>query len=303
MFFEIDLNTIPEVRYIGHVTYNFPWIHFERVIDEFILYIIESGEMHIEEDDKKHHLLPGDCFLLEPNKLHRGYAEACCSYYFVHFKHSSLTKSSLNKDKICDYLLEARTNSLSSDIFSESICTSYSSYYPKMFTIKNETLLSEISSIFTSAIDYYNSKLEHYKLTSSIKLLEILILIIREFISDEKNLAVNKSPKSAYLTNSLLNYLNREYLIKITSELLEKEFELNYDYMNRVFKKNTGFTIKNYVNVVRINKAKEILATTSCKVREAGYLVGIDNPYYFSRLFKQIAGTSPLKYIKSLNIK
>ncbi|MCM1988593.1 AraC family transcriptional regulator [Oceanirhabdus seepicola] len=303
MFFEIDLNIIPKVRYIGHVTYNFPWIHFERVIDEFILYIIESGEMYIEEDDKKHHLLPGDCFLLEPNKLHRGYKEACCSYYFIHFKHSSLTKSSLNKNNICDYLLEARTNSLSSDIFSESISTSYSSYYPKMFTIKNETLLSEISSILTSAIDYYNSKLEHYKLTSSIKLLEVLILIIREFISDEKNLSINKSPKSSYLTNSLLNYLNRKYLIKITSELIEKEFELNYDYMNRVFKKNTGFTIKNYVNVVRINKAKEILATTSCKVREAGYLVGIDNPYYFSRLFKQITGTSPLKYIKSLNIK
>jgi len=303
MFFEINLNVIPKVRYIGHVTYNFPWIHFERVIDEFILYIIESGEMYIEEGDKKHHLLPGDCFLLEPNKLHRGYKEACCSYYFIHFKHSSLTKSSLDKDKICDYLLDERTNSLSSDIFSETISTSYRSYYPKMFTVKNETFFSKISSVLTSAIDYYNSKLEHYKLTSSIKLLDVLILIIREFISDEKNLAINKSPKSSYLTNSLLNYLNRKYLIKITSELLEKEFELNYDYMNRVFKKNTGFTIKNYVNVVRINKAKEILATTSCKVREAGYLVGIDNPYYFSRLFKQITGTSPLKYIKSLNIK
>ncbi len=303
MYFKIDLNIIPKVRYIGHVTYNFPWIHFDRTIDEFILYIIESGEMYIEENDKKHHLLPGDCFLLEPNKLHRGYKEACCSYYFIHFKHSSLNTSSLDKNKICDYLLDERTNSLSSDIFSESISTSYSSYYPKMFTIKNEALLSEISSSLTSAIDCYNSKLEHYKLTSSIKLLEVLILIIREFISDEKNLSVNKSPKSSYLTNSLLNYLNREYLNKITSELLEKEFELNYDYMNRVFKKNTGFTIKNYVNVVRINKAKEILATTSCNVREAGYLVGIDNPYYFSRLFKQITGTSPLKYIKSLNIK
>jgi len=303
MFFEIDLNIIPKVRYIGHVTYNFPWIHFERVIDEFILYIIESGEMYIEEDDKKHHLLPGDCFLLEPNKLHRGYKEACCSYYFIHFKHSSLITSSLNKDKICDYLLEERTNSLSSDIFSETISTSYRSYYPKMFTVKNETFFSKISSVLTSAIDYYNSKLEHYKLTSSVKLLEVLILIISEFISGEKNLEVNQSPKSSYLTNALLNYLNREYLIKITSQLLEKEFELNYDYMNRVFKKNTGFTIKNYVNVVRINKAKEILATTSCKVREAGYLVGIDNPYYFSRLFKQITGTSPLKYIKSLNIK
>ncbi|WBW99165.1 AraC family transcriptional regulator [Oceanirhabdus sp. W0125-5] len=303
MFFEIDLNIIPKVRYIGHVTYNFPWTHFERSIDEFILYIIESGEMYIEEDNKKYHLLPGDCFLLEPNKLHRGFKEACCSYYFIHFKHSSLSTSSLSKDNICDYLLEERTNSLSSDIFSESISTSYNSYYPKIFTIKNETLFSEISSVLTSAIDYYNSKLEHYKLTSSIKLLDVLLLIIKEFVSDEKNLEIYKSPKSSYLTNSLLNYLNREYLSKITSELIEAEFELNYDYMNRVFKKNTGYTIKNYVNVVRINKAKEILATTSCKVREAGYLVGIDNPYYFSRLFKQITGTSPLEYIKSLNIK
>lgn len=303
MYFKTNLNKIPQVRFIGHVTYNFPWSHFERTIDEHILYIIESGEMFLEEDGIKHHLKSRDCFILEPNKKHVGYMNHPCSYYFVHFKHISMYLDEISSSDAQGFFISERNKSLTSDFLLHDVPTEDFSYVPKRINIKDSHTFSSITSAMTRAIVDYSSKLEHSKLTASLNLLEILVTIVRECVLTTRNMDSTDTSKGMYLTNSILNYINREYTHEISGKLLEKEFELNYDYMNRVFKKNTRYTIKNFVNVVRINKAKELLSTTSCKVSEAGYLVGIDNPYYFSRLFKKITGTTPLKYIKSLNIK
>lgn len=53
--------------------------------------------------------------------------------------------------------------------------------------------------------------------------------------------------------------------------------------------------------MVRINKAKEIIETTPLKFSEIGYLIGIDNPYYFSKLFKKYAGITPTQYCEKMN--
>lgn len=300
MYFKYDLKTLPNVRYIGQVTYKQPWSHFDRCINEFILYIMVSGDMYIKEADNCFHLTAGDFLLLEPNKNHIGYKPATCSYYFVHFSHSQLYETFINECELIKLLLEKRKLSFSSDYLSTDVDKTQEIYIPKKFSYSNPPLLSKIFSKLTSSISDYNSLLEHYKLQCSLKLSEILLLTSRELLNQKTTLVQQNNSKSEILTHRILNYINREYSSKITSSILEKEFELNYDYMNRVFKKHTGYTINNFVNVVRINKAKEILSTTSCKVYEAGYLVGIDNPYYFSRLFKKISGESPVKYIKQI---
>ena len=48
-----------------------------------------------------------------------------------------------------------------------------------------------------------------------------------------------------------------------------------------------------YVNDVRIKKAKELLITTDYRIYEIARMVGIESPNYFSILFKKITGKSP----------
>ena len=81
-----------------------------------------------------------------------------------------------------------------------------------------------------------------------------------------------------------------------------KSLPLNYDYMRKLFKKQTGVTPHDYLNGMRMDLAQSLI---SCKVanRYSDYTVaqlaeacGFSDPLYFSRLFKKKFGASPSEY-------
>ncbi|GKX28405.1 putative HTH-type transcriptional regulator YisR [Vallitalea longa] len=293
MHFQINLDIMPKVRYIGYINYVEPWIHFSRESDEFILYIIENGTMYLEEDYKEYILKKGDFFLLEPNKFHKGYKKASCSYYYVHFKHPELT---LTDKKYIERMMLKRKLALESDPFTEDISTESISFFGKHFNISNKLLLINLFYTFKDAINDYCKKLEDYKIYTSCKLHEIFIKICREYLTIIMNNQKKPLPRVYHTVQNIIDYINDEYQKKLTSTDIEEIFELNYDYLNRAFQKITGYSILNYLNIIRINKAKELISSTSLKVSEIGYLVGVEDPYYFSRLFKKYVGVPPSKY-------
>lgn len=293
LLFDIDLDIIPKVRYIGYINYVKPWSHFSRQSNEFVLYIIESGVLYIEEDSKRYTLQKGDFFILEPNKLHKGYKAAPCSYYYVHFKHSDLKDT--NQQHI-DTMITKRRLTFESNPLLDDRPTSSHSFFSKHFNISNKRLLMNIFHTFKDAIEDYYTKYEDYKIYSSCRLHEIFIKVCREYLTTLINDQEKPLPRVYYTVQHIIDYINNEYQKKITSSEIEDLFELNYDYLNRSFQKITGYSILNYLNIVRIDKAKELIATSSLKISEIGYLVGIEDPYYFSRLFKKYAGVPPSKY-------
>jgi YesN/AraC family two-component response regulator len=104
------------------------------------------------------------------------------------------------------------------------------------------------------------------------------------------------------MTNSyvkkIIDYLHGNYMKKITSADIESHLNLCYDYANFIYKRITGFTIMNYLNNIRMNRAKDLLGTTSLAVSEIAELVGFTDPQYFSKKFKDFDGRSPSKYKK-----
>ena len=63
---------------------------------------------------------------------------------------------------------------------------------------------------------------------------------------------------------------------------------MNFDYLNRVFSAATGNTIFYYLNMLRVSNAKQLITTTNLTFAEVAYLVGIEDRYYFTRLFNAI---------------
>lgn len=61
----------------------------------------------------------------------------------------------------------------------------------------------------------------------------------------------------------------------------------------------TGYAPKEYLRVIRMKKAAELLLTTDKSVTEITYLVGVNDPFYFSRCFKEQFGMSPTAYQKN----
>jgi signal transduction histidine kinase/CheY-like chemotaxis protein/AraC-like DNA-binding protein len=68
----------------------------------------------------------------------------------------------------------------------------------------------------------------------------------------------------------------------------------------RKMKGLTGHSPSEYVRIIRMKKAAELLATTSLNVSEISYKVGINDPFYFSKCFKAQFGKSPSQYQKSV---
>jgi AraC-like DNA-binding protein len=65
-----------------------------------------------------------------------------------------------------------------------------------------------------------------------------------------------------------------------------------------LFKQETGFPPIDYFLRMKIQRAGQLLDLTENSVKEISSSLGIDDPYYFSRLFKKINNCSPTEYRK-----
>ncbi len=87
---------------------------------------------------------------------------------------------------------------------------------------------------------------------------------------------------------------------EISGDSIEELLGCNFDYLNRVFKQATGKTIFNYLNELRIIKAKQFLENGLHSISDVAEMTGFNDVYYFSKVFKKYAGTTPGKYSKSV---
>lgn len=67
-------------------------------------------------------------------------------------------------------------------------------------------------------------------------------------------------------------------------------------YLSRMFKKELNINFVDYLNELRIKKAKELLMDVKYKTYEVAEAVGISDAHYFSRLFKKYVGITPTEY-------
>jgi two-component system, response regulator YesN len=74
---------------------------------------------------------------------------------------------------------------------------------------------------------------------------------------------------------------------------------LNPDYLTRMFKKQTGFSISDYLQQQRIEYAKKLLIETDMPVSEIALSAGYSNFSYFSTIFKKMTQLNPMEYRKT----
>jgi two-component system, response regulator YesN len=71
---------------------------------------------------------------------------------------------------------------------------------------------------------------------------------------------------------------------------------LSSSHFSMVFSQETCQTFKEYLTTTRINKAKELLRTTSLSSNDISFQVGFNDPHYFSYVFKKNTGVSPTDF-------
>ncbi|EOH97675.1 response regulator transcription factor [Enterococcus pallens] len=94
----------------------------------------------------------------------------------------------------------------------------------------------------------------------------------------------------------LLDYIDRHYTEEINRKTLAEHFFLSPDYLARLFKKETGDTLINYLTEKRVARGKELLLETETPVYLIASQIGYDNYSYFSKVFKKTTGMSPIDF-------
>lgn len=106
--------------------------------------------------------------------------------------------------------------------------------------------------------------------------------------------SLNYSTKKPYIV-SILNYINDNITSPITLTDICKTVPLSKEYVTRIFKKEMGITVTEYINQQKLTLAKNMLASEELSLQNICDSVGYQNYHYFSRLFKKHFGISPIK--------
>ncbi|MBJ6367132.1 AraC family transcriptional regulator [Snuella sedimenti] len=105
------------------------------------------------------------------------------------------------------------------------------------------------------------------------------------------------------LVGAIIDFLNNNINKTYKSKDIAKEFKLSPSYLHTIFKKRTGYSPIHFFNLKKIQKACEYLNFTDLSIKEISFKIGIQDPLYFSRLFKKYMGTSPKTYKNNQNHK
>ena len=91
-------------------------------------------------------------------------------------------------------------------------------------------------------------------------------------------------------------YIDFRYAQPLSQQQIADQFYVSVSYLSHAFKKFYGVGMTQYVNQVRLEKAKELLVHSSLSIGQVARQTGFRDEKYFSRVFRQTVGCPPSQY-------
>lgn len=105
-----------------------------------------------------------------------------------------------------------------------------------------------------------------------------------------------KSTRSDKLVDLARNYVKDHYMEKMALADIADALNISSGHLSNTFKKLTGTTLSDFIAQVKIEHAMELIDTHQYLMYEISDMLGFDNPYYFSKVFKKVTGISPREH-------
>jgi len=100
---------------------------------------------------------------------------------------------------------------------------------------------------------------------------------------------------SNYVSN-VKNYIQEHLEEDLNLMMLAEKVHLNASYLSRLFRKETGEKLYDYILHVRMKRAKELIRNGTDRIQDIALWVGYESVQSFNRAFKKYTGVSPLDY-------
>jgi two-component system response regulator YesN len=156
---------------------------------------------------------------------------------------------------------------------------------------EGEAALSEIYSSYPGG---YRSI---YKQTNSEQVIHWLT-VFRDGLMDKLK-TKHKNYKNT-IVKTVKTYIDEHIEDKLSLNDIASIFGLSPNYLSLLFKKDSDIGFSEYITQKKISRAKVLIASSDLKIYEISDLLGFENAFYFSKVFKKVEGCSPREYIKKV---
>jgi len=173
------------------------------------------------------------------------------------------------------------------------------SYFEGIFKEIKSTILNNIKTRYfnerdipfanadkLTSLNNYDSFSEYYHD------LKIYLFNVNEYLNSIKDVYGEKKQLDRAVEYINKNYTNRE----INLSMVSNEVSMNYSYFSQVFKEYVGENFVNYIQRLRIDKAKKLFESYDYKVYEIADKVGYEDSKQFAKVFRKITGITPKEY-------
>lgn len=102
--------------------------------------------------------------------------------------------------------------------------------------------------------------------------------------------------KHADAVYKVIEYIKTNYKRRITLDEIAANTYLSKTYLSSLFKKETGYSISEYINIIRIERSKTLLMEDNMSIIEIANMCGFEDQSYYTKVFKGIVGMTPKRY-------
>ena len=265
---EADYTDItPEIAYHVFRKCNPDWrLVKNRVNDHDITYIIKGNARYII-NGIIHELKPGDLLYLTEGDIKEAitYPHNLMQCFAINFNfRQKIKKSNPKKDNL----------------------------FPM---VNHIGIRQDIIDLFRELTISWTEQQNGYIIKTQALLMLILHRLMEIIIFD-----VDSEPGD-YRINKTIRYISMHYYEKLTVKSLAQQTGLDIDYFGRLFKRETGMTVHQYIAKIRVRNAENMLQSGNYKVQEVAQQCGFSDTFHFYKLFRALRGFPPSRCIPVKN--
>ncbi|MSD91176.1 AraC family transcriptional regulator [Bifidobacterium asteroides] len=260
------------------------WIHERRTVDSFELILVEEGVLPLTVAGRQRDLKAGGLLLIPPGTPHEGsrrLGQEPLTFYWAHF--------TLPDWQRVQNLPDEQRNKKNQSVARVVL--------PLDFRLADN---NRVTVMFNQLLDIYQRTYPNPSPYCSYFMTCLLMEI-------SMGRPAPKNPQEADDEDSTLqkvqDWIRINACDRISVASVAENFNYSPSYLSTIYKRRFGIGITGQIRRVRIERAQELLLSTSMGVSQIAEACGYDDPKYFMRVFKRFSGLTPTRYRSSFSLR